>query len=98
MTADVLITIAGMAIATYLTRAGGLWLMERVTPSPRAQAALEALPGAVLVALIAPMALTRSPVEGVASVLVVITMIRTGSLLAAVIVGVVSVALLRLVI
>ncbi len=98
MTADVLITIAGMAIVTYLTRAGGLWLMERVTPSPRVQAALEALPGAVLVALIAPMALTRTPIEGVASALVVLTMIRTGSLIAAVVIGVVTVALLRLVI
>jgi uncharacterized membrane protein len=98
MTADVLITIAGMAIVTYLTRAGGLWLMERVTPSPRVQAALEALPGAVLVALIAPMALTRSPIEGVASALVVLTMMRTGSLIAAVVIGVVTVALLRLVI
>ncbi len=98
MTADVLITIAGMAIVTYLTRAGGLWLMERVTPSPRVQAALEALPGAVLVALIAPMALTRSPIEGVASALVVLTMMRTGSLIAAVVIGVVTVALLRLVV
>lgn len=98
MTADVLITIAGMAIVTYLTRAGGLWLMARVTPAPPLEAALEALPGALLVALIAPMALTRGPVETVASALVVITMIRTGSLIAAVVIGVVTVALLRLIV
>ena len=78
MTADVLITIAGMAIVTYLTRAAGLWLMARVTPSPPVQAALEALPGALLVALIAPMALTRGLIEGVASALagIIFTRVR----------------------
>lgn len=96
MTADVLITIAGMAIVTYLTRAAGLWLMARVTPSPPVQAALEALPGALLVALIAPMALTRGLIEGIASALVVLTILRTGSLIAAVIIGVATTALLRL--
>ena len=49
-------------------------------------------------ALIAPMALTRGPVEGIASALVVLTMIRTGSLIAAVVIGVATVALLRLLI
>lgn len=95
MPAEVLITIAGMAIVTYATRAGGLWLMAHVTPSPRVETALQALPGTLLMALIAPMALTRGPVEAVASALVVVTMLRTGSLIAAIVVGVGTTALFR---
>ncbi len=98
MDADALVTIVGMAIVTYVTRAGGLWLMARVTPSPRLQAALEALPGALLMALIAPLALTRGPVEAIASVLVALTMLRTGNLIAAIVVGVGATALLRAVV
>lgn len=95
MTAESLLTILGMAFATYATRAGGLWLMTRFTPSPRVEAALQALPGTLLVALIAPLALTRGPVETVASLLVVLAMARTGNLVFAIIVGVGAVALLR---
>lgn len=52
-----LTAILGMAIVTYLTRAGGYWLVGRVTLGARAQAALDAVPGAVLISVIAPMAL-----------------------------------------
>ena len=31
------LTILGMALATYATRAGGLWLMGYVKPSPRVE-------------------------------------------------------------
>ena len=48
------ITILGMALVTYATRAGGFWLMGLVTPSPRIEAWLKQIPGAVLVAIIAP--------------------------------------------
>lgn len=98
MDVDALVTIVGMAIVTYVTRAGGLWLMARVTPSPRLTAALEALPGALLMALIAPLALTRGPVEAVAAALVALTMLRTGNLIAAIVVGVGATALLRAVV
>lgn len=49
-----LLTIALMAIVTYLCRAGGYWLMGRVAISPRIEAGLAYLPGAVLIALVAP--------------------------------------------
>lgn len=49
-----LAAILGMAAATYATRAGGLWLMQRFTPSPFVAACLQHTPGAVLAAIIAP--------------------------------------------
>ncbi|MGQ3284833.1 AzlD family protein, partial [Bosea sp. (in: a-proteobacteria)] len=52
-----LLAILGMAIATYATRLAGLALAGRLQLSPRAQAAFDAIPPAVLVAVIAPSAL-----------------------------------------
>ncbi len=40
----VLFVILGMAFATYLTRAGGFWLMSRFTPSKRLERGLRAVP------------------------------------------------------
>ena len=50
----VLAAILAMAGATYLTRAGGYWLMGRVTLTPRIRRMLEASPGAVIVATVLP--------------------------------------------
>jgi uncharacterized membrane protein len=46
--------LAAMTCAVYLTRAGGYWLMGRVTIGPRIRRMLNALPGAVIAATIAP--------------------------------------------
>lgn len=46
--------LAAMTCAVYLTRAGGYWLMGRVTIGPRIRRMLDALPGAVIAATIAP--------------------------------------------
>jgi uncharacterized membrane protein len=56
-----------MALVTYVTRAGGFWLMGLVTPSPRVQAWLRQIPGAVLVAIIAPTVLASSVAETLAA-------------------------------
>src|SRR5215831_13328537 len=93
-----LLTILGMALVTYATRAGGFWLMGLVTPSPRVEAWLKQIPGAVLVAIIAPTVLASSIAESLAAVATVLIAIRTKNVLAAMLVGVVAVALLRLVI
>lgn len=95
MTAEAVVTIVGMAVATYATRVGGVWLMARVTPSPPAEAALQALPGTLLVALIAPLALTRGPAAVIASALVVLAVWRTGNIIVAIAAGVAATALPR---
>jgi uncharacterized membrane protein len=46
-----------MTIAVYLTRAGGYWLIGRVTIGPRLRKMLDALPGAIIAATIAPLLL-----------------------------------------
>ena len=47
-----LFTILLMALATYATRAGGLWLASRFDLSERAGAWLDQIPGAILVSLV----------------------------------------------
>jgi uncharacterized membrane protein len=47
--------IAAMTVAVYITRAGGYWLIGRVTIGPRLRRMLDALPGAIIAATIAPL-------------------------------------------
>jgi uncharacterized membrane protein len=90
-----LLAIAFMALATYATRAGGLWLANRFDLSERAGAWLDAIPGAILVSLVAPTVLTGGPAEALAAVAVVVVAVRTGSLPLAMATGVVAVVVLR---
>ena len=47
--------IISAAIVTYLTRAGGFWILSRFnTIHPRVEAGLNAVPAAVLTTLVAP--------------------------------------------
>ncbi len=62
MTATIL-AILGMALATYATRASGLYLMRGVVVKGRLKAALDALPPAILMAVIAPTILTTGLAE-----------------------------------
>src|SRR5581483_449884 len=90
-----LIAIGGMALVTYLTRAGGLWLMGRVTLTPRLEAGLQAVPGAVLISILAPSALAAGPAELCAALATVLLMLRTRNLLIAIVAGVAVVWALR---
>lgn len=47
--------IAAMALVTYVVRVLGYWIMGRVPLTPFMQAALDALPGAIVVATIVPL-------------------------------------------
>jgi uncharacterized membrane protein len=90
-----LMAIALMALATYATRAGGLWLANRFDLSKRAGAWLDAIPGAILVSLVAPTVLMGGPAEALAALAVVIVAVRTGSLPAAMVTGIGTVLVLR---
>jgi uncharacterized membrane protein len=92
---EVMFTIILMALATYATRAGGLWLASRFDLSERAGAWLDQIPGAILVSLVAPTVLTGGIAEALAALAVVIVALRTGSLPAAMLTGVGSVVVLR---
>lgn len=63
----VILAILAMMAATYLTRAGGFWLMGHVRLTPRVRKMLEASPGAVIVAMILPL-VARDGVPAAAAV------------------------------
>ena len=90
-----LLAILLMAATTYALRAGGYWLMGRVTLSPRLEAGLVYLPGAVLTALVVP-ATIEAGLPGVLALgAVAVVMRRWGNLFLALLAGVVVVWLVR---
>lgn len=95
--AHTLLAILGMAMATYATRIAGLALAGRLSLSARAQAAFDAIPPAVLVAVIAPSALATGWAETGAALLAGLAATRL-PLLGVVAVGVAAVVALRAVI
>ena len=96
------IAIVGSAVATYLVRSLPLAVTVRGHLPPAASRYLDALPVAIIAALVGPAvvapagALTHGA-EPLAAALVIATVAWRRSLLSGVIVGVVAVALLRLV-
>ncbi len=90
-----LLAIVLMALVTYATRAGGLWLASRLDLSERAEAFLEQIPGAILVSLVAPVVVAGGPAAWVSASLVALVAWRTGSLLGAMVVGVGAILALR---
>lgn len=89
-----LLAIAGMACVTYLTRIGGDLLMRNKTLGPRATAALDAVPAAVLTAVIAPTVLAAGMAEALAGLITAIAAFRL-PLLATIVIGVGSLVMLR---
>lgn len=90
-----LLAILAMAAATYVTRIAGLFVADRLVLKGRAKAAFDAIPPAVLVAVIAPTALTTGWAEAIAAAITALVAFRL-PLLATVAVGVASVVVLRL--
>ena len=90
-----IVTILGMAAVTYATRASGLWLMRRVTPSPGVSAWLRHIPGTILIALVAPLVLSGGITTCIAGGTTVLVMLRTRQVMVAAAAGVVVVWLMR---
>jgi len=90
-----LLAILLMALATYATRAGGLWLASRLRLSRRVEAWLDHIPGAILVSIVAPVVLASGPAEALAGLAVVLVAWRMGSLPVAMVTGVCTVLVLR---
>ncbi len=89
-----LIAILAMAVMTYLTRIAGLFVADRLVLTGRAKAAFDAIPPAVLVAVIAPTALTTGWAEAIAAAITAAVAFRL-PLLGTVAVGVIAVVMLR---
>lgn len=88
-----LAVVVAAGLLTWLTRVGGPWLIARIRLGPAANAALEATPGAVLVALVAPAALSR-PSDALATLFVCL-IARRVPMAVAVALGVAAVVVLR---
>jgi uncharacterized membrane protein len=89
-----LAAIAAMAVATYATRISGLWLLRFVRMTPRVQASLNALPVAVLTAVIAPSLAKGGAADLIAAAITLAAATRL-PLLPAVVIGVASAVLSR---
>ncbi len=92
-----LLAIFGMALATYATRLGGLYLMRGVAMTGRIKTALDALPPAILMAVIAPTILATGIAETIAAAITASAALLRLPLVAVILTGVVSVVLLRMV-
>ena len=89
-----LATWFGMMAVTYASRAGGFWLVRRFPVRGRLKVGLEAVPLAVLTALIAPPVLATGPAESLAAIVTLLLAWRL-PVLAAILGGIASVVLLR---
>jgi uncharacterized membrane protein len=96
MTLDIntLLAILAMALATISTRISGLVLIRHIKLDERWKTAIEAIPPAVLMAVIAPTAFTTGWAETLACAATALAARRL-PMLASVTLGVATVALLR---
>ena len=86
-TTSALIAVAGAALVTYSFRLGGLLMAERLPRSPAFRAFMQALPGTILLSLVAPGILTFGPGGCIAAAATAITAVKTRQLLPAMLVG-----------
>lgn len=93
---DVLAAILGMALATYLLRAGGYALLRATRPPPFVQAMLTYLPGCIFVAFVTPALVAGGPRQWIAAACVVGVMLGTRNYALAILGGVAALWLLTL--
>jgi uncharacterized membrane protein len=94
LSTTVWIILAG-AVATYLTRIGGHLVLSRFEHiHPRVEAALNAVPAAVLTTLVAPAAMQGSWIEWIALAVAGLVALR-GGMLAMFLAGAATLILLR---
>lgn len=90
-----LLAIALMAVVTYLTRAGGYWIVGRLALSPRLEAGLGYLPGSIFIALVVPAAIEEGPPGAIAIAVTALVMRRTSNLLLTMLAGIGTIFIAR---
>jgi len=97
MTLDIntLLAILAMAAATILTRVSGIFLVRYLAIGEETREALDAIPPAVLMAVIAPTALATGWAETIACLVTALVAFRL-PLLLSVAIGVATVVVLRM--
>ena len=90
------LAILAMATATYLSRSLGFLAMSQIPQHPRVRRFLEALPGAIIIAIVLPIAV-RAGVVGLAAIgAALVASLLTRNEFAAVMAGMGVAALMRL--
>jgi len=89
-----LMTILAMALVTYLTRVLGFVMLRNRTISPVLQEVLQAAPGCVLIAVIAPKFASSNPADLIALAVTLFAATRLG-LLPVVLIAIAASAVLR---
>lgn len=89
MTLDpwVLAAICAMALATYLTRAGGYWLFRVVKPPPVVRAMLGYIPGTLFVSYVVPALVVGGVQQWVGAAATIAVMAATRNLALAILGG-----------
>jgi uncharacterized membrane protein len=87
--------VAGMAFASYACRVGGFLLMGYIPITPRVEAALKAMPLAVMIGIVTPAATSGSVPEIAAVLVAALTSKLTGKDVVAAVAGAATVAVLR---
>ena len=90
-----LLAIIGMGLATYSTRLSGLLLMRGVVVQGRMKSALDAVPPAVLVAVITPTVFMTGRAETLAAIAAAVAAYFRLPLLVVIAIGMASVVVLR---
>lgn len=93
---EALAAILGMALVTFMVKAGGLLLANRLPRDGFAAAWLRHIPGAVLASLVAPALVTGNAAEAIAAAITALVYFLSRNLLAAMASGVFAVYLARL--
>jgi len=88
----VILAIAGAALVTYAFRFGGLMLSERLPSTGKFKDFMEALPGTILVALVAPGILAAGSWGCLAALATALLVWKTGNIFVAMLSGMVIVA------
>lgn len=86
------LTILGMAVVTYGMRLGGLLMADRLPQTGRWAHVLERLPGAVLISVWVPSALSAGAIGVAGAAVTLITMVLLRNIFAALVAGMVLVA------
>ncbi len=93
---DVLAAILGMALASYICRAGGYAVLRVTRPPPFVQAMLQHLPGCIFVAFLAPVLANAGWAAWAAAAVVLLVQARLRKLAVSILAGVGTLWLLRL--
>lgn len=89
------LAIGAMGVVTFATRVAGTWLARWIPRTPRWNRFMQALPGTLLVAIVAPAFVTGDPIHLAAALVTLAIAMRGAHLVVSMAAGVACVALLR---